>query len=413
MTISKHIRPDGREAWRVQLLVEGVRKSYGLHETYREAAVAEAAAKATSAASPRGSTVGALGQRFIEEHEAKHRGAGRYASIWRHYMAGSALARMELRKVRLEHVVKWRRGVERTEATRTVVTGPRGERTAKRHGLGRKVSRQTVAHAFHLLRSFFAWAIEEGRASADPTAAVRVPDKIDPPWTWLREHEIAAVIAAAPTLAKRTILAVAIYAGLRASEIWQLRWNAVRLDDRPEIVVAKSTDGGPTKTNRVRFVPLLEPARAALLAWRCEAPGVGEALVFPNASRKSHRTGYDAGWPEILAASGIRREEVSGERRLPHFHDLRHTCASHLVQGTWTPALDLYRVGSWLGHRSLASTTRYAHLAPDGLHSAIANVQTGHAHSPKRAAAASGSKPAQPRSIQSRARRDSNPEPPA
>ncbi len=50
-----------------------------------------------------------------------------------------------------------------------------------------------------------------------------------------------------------------------------------------------------------------------------------------------------------------------------HFHDLRHTFASTLVQ----KGVDLYRVQRLLGHRDGRMTQRYAHLAPENLIEAI------------------------------------------
>lgn len=54
--------------------------------------------------------------------------------------------------------------------------------------------------------------------------------------------------------------------------------------------------------------------------------------------------------------------------------DLRHTCASHLLRGTWVRhgwidrALTMQEVSAWLGHASVTTTERYyARLAPGGL----------------------------------------------
>ena len=53
-----------------------------------------------------------------------------------------------------------------------------------------------------------------------------------------------------------------------------------------------------------------------------------------------------------------------------HIHDLRHTFASWLVMN----ATPLFEVSKLLRHASVQMTERYAHLAPDHLHNAVANL---------------------------------------
>ena len=50
-----------------------------------------------------------------------------------------------------------------------------------------------------------------------------------------------------------------------------------------------------------------------------------------------------------------------------HWHDLRHTCASWLVQA----GVPLELVAELLGHSSLSMTRRYAHFADSGLVDAV------------------------------------------
>jgi integrase len=53
-----------------------------------------------------------------------------------------------------------------------------------------------------------------------------------------------------------------------------------------------------------------------------------------------------------------------------HFHDLRHTTASEMINAK----IDLYTVGKVLGHKSPQSTQRYAHLQTGTLAAALAVV---------------------------------------
>jgi len=53
-----------------------------------------------------------------------------------------------------------------------------------------------------------------------------------------------------------------------------------------------------------------------------------------------------------------------------HFHDLRHTFASRLVQNE----VGLYTVSELLGHCDISVTKRYAHLNNKNLREAVAKV---------------------------------------
>ena len=58
--------------------------------------------------------------------------------------------------------------------------------------------------------------------------------------------------------------------------------------------------------------------------------------------------------------SGIQKKGL-------HFHSLRHTFASWLVQ----EGVSLYEVQRLLGHSNISVTEIYAHLQPCQLHSAV------------------------------------------
>jgi integrase len=146
-----------------------------------------------------------------------------------------------------------------------------------------------------------------------------------------------------------------------------LRWEDVTLDGpRPELRVRRSYNGAPKTKSSRRTVPLLSPLQSALSRWK-RSGGIVRAtgLVFANKRGGVYGASYDAGWERHWRGAAKVREHV-------RFHDLRHTCASHLVMGTWTPeAFKPVEVMPWMGHSDLKTTMRYSHLAPDWLHSKI------------------------------------------
>ena len=99
-------------------------------------------------------------------------------------------------------------------------------------------------------------------------------------YQWLRsDDEVRRFLAASRSEDEHVLVfyATAIYTGLRAGEIAALEWPDVDLDRRL-ITVQRSFDG-PTKSDRVRYVPILDPLLPVLKAWRLRHPG---RLVFTN-----------------------------------------------------------------------------------------------------------------------------------
>lgn len=372
-SVTEHVDRDGTIRFRARLPVDGQRKSAGLYDT-REDAWAAIDATLAQVGSTKGVTLLAWGERWLDRREKDGilRAQHKSRSTWATHVAVAPFARWPLRKIARTDIVAWVRALLRTEAQRAIVTGRGAERKKQLSGLGRRLSRQTALNVLSLLSGALTDAADEGHVPSNVALGVGVPKvaRSDDTWTYLELAEIDALLGSDLTTAQQAIFAVATYTGMRAGEIWGLRWaDVVLTGSRPELAVRHSYRG-PTKSGKVRRVPLLRQAREALEAWRQRSPGVGAALVFPAEGRRRadglsgcHAEGFEAGFGAALKAAGI-------ERRV-RFHDLRHTCASHLVMGSWTARpWRLEEVQLMLGHASRTTTERYAHLAPEGLHSA-------------------------------------------
>jgi integrase len=176
------------------------------------------------------------------------------------------------------------------------------------------------------------------------------------------QDEIDRFLLAAPEQGEVVfaMYAAALWSGAREGELAGLEWGDVDFDKRL-ITIQRSFDG-PTKSDDVRHVPILDPLLVVLRRWRLACPG---RIVFPNEAGRMHtpsarmfqevlhRVLATAGFTETVSAAGKIRRYIT-------FHGLRHTFASHYVMHGG----DLFRLQRILGHKTVQMTMRYAHLAP-------------------------------------------------
>ncbi len=361
---SVEVLPSGR--FRVRVWVEGQKKGDTFatrEEAEQQRATLAVMHRATAQAlppEPQALTLAAWGKTWLERREelGEVRDPQRDVWIWARYLEGSELAGMALADIRPKHIAGWVDGMAKRP---------------KRKGGGR-LSPLTIRRAFALLRLVFVDAVRAEHLDANPCIGTKLPKPKTAPWAFLTAAEIAAVERGAPGVpeASRRVFVVAIYTGLRLGELVALRWGDVTLDGpRPELHVQRSHDG-PPKSGKTRRVPLLPQALEALRAVREEAEGAGpEDVVFPSPRGLQRREGEDWGWSTRRRHRGeyYGYRLALGVERPVRFHDLRHTCASHLAMGTWTGApWPLQDVARWLGHASVTMTERYAHLSPGYLH---------------------------------------------
>jgi integrase/recombinase XerD len=222
------------------------------------------------------------------------------------------------------------------------------------------LSVKTLAAEASVLRSFFSWLVEHRVLLFNPAEDLQLADRTLPlPKTVLTESEVQTLLAApgadALGLRDRAILETLYSTGLRRAELAGL--DLYDMDQASEVVRVRQG-----KRGKDRYVPIGARALAAVRRYLHESrPGLvatpKEPALFITsiAGRRLH--------VKTLNLIVRQRAEAAGIARRVTPHVLRHTCATHLLQG----GADLRHVQAILGHASIATTQIYTRVAVEDL----------------------------------------------
>jgi integrase len=279
-------------------------------------------------------TLGQALERLLELKSRK-RALREYEWIAEHLKTALG-AETPLASITTDRIVAYK--AERLAAVRKVGKGDKAEERR----LSAAAINRPLAILRHLLRQAKRWKlvaeVPEIDMEKEPQGRLR----------WLEPGEAQQLLAACqksrnPALAD--LVEFVLFTGVRKGEALGLTWDRV---DRARGVIRLEV----TKSGHRREVPLSANADAVLARrWSEGAAG----YVFGTKNWYAFQTAW-------LAA--LRRAKVENFR----FHDLRHTFASWLVQR----GRSLKEIQDALGHRTMAMTLRYSHLAPEHLRAAVA-----------------------------------------
>lgn len=165
---------------------------------------------------------------------------------------------------------------------------------------------------------------------------------------------------------------------MRRSEIVGLRWSSIDFDNNVLYINHKVTvpcingkkkidakDGAKTKSS-VRALPLTESLKVRLMEIR------EQQKMYKNKFKRS----YSKEWLDYVMVDELGNlilpdyiscafKKILDKNNLRHirFHDLRHTCASLLLNKGKQKGVDLKDIQAWLGHSDFSTTANiYSHI---------------------------------------------------
>jgi integrase len=209
----------------------------------------------------------------------------------------------------------------------------------------------TVNRCMCRLRHMFNRAVDWDLLDQTPMKGIRFLPENNTRLRYLSLEECALLIESCKASHLRAIVTIALHTGMRSGEIRNLEWRDLDFDTG--FLIVRDTKNGET-----RHVPMDSTVAALLRDW----PRTDDSeFAFTNCS------GGRIGWLQ----HGFRKALVRAGLSDLHFHDLRHTFASQWMMAGG----DLYVLKSILGHKSIAMTQRYAHLAPDYMKARVERME--------------------------------------
>jgi integrase len=205
------------------------------------------------------------------------------------------------------------------------------------------------------LKAAFNVAIRWKLIEENPCAQVgQIPTPDEPPH-FFTPADFEKLLGAITQDWLREMVVFAALTGLRRGELCNLKWQDI--DFAAKVVQIHSSATFKTKQGKRRVVALNNTAYLLLQARKDVSPSEYVFTWNDKKIRDQH-----AG---RLFKRAVRAAKLSDQRL--HFHSLRHTFASWLVQN----GASLYQVQKLLGHSNPRITQVYAHLQPSEMHEIV------------------------------------------
>jgi integrase len=220
---------------------------------------------------------------------------------------------------------------------------------------------RSMEYALAVIRQVFNFAFRNDLfEGVNPVKKVKIPRSDNKRLRFLTRDEAETLLNALKAKSKMVWeqALISLHTGLRAGEIFKLKWTDVDFDNG-----TLTADG---KGNKTRYAYMTSDIKTMLLNRK---RGKSSDRLYP-ATNEETRQEISNTFKRVVEELKLN-DGIEDRRHKVVFHTLRHTYASWLVQS----GIDLYVIKERLGHSTLAMTERYAHLAPTNSQQTVAVLE--------------------------------------
>ncbi len=212
---------------------------------------------------------------------------------------------------------------------------------------------------FRTLKAAFNKAIAWNYLSENPLKKIKVPKiaKAFPVFISVAEYQIILNNTKDDYL--KNIYTAAFYTGMRLGELLNMKWSWI--DFEQNLIKVQNSDTFTTKSKKDRIIPICSTLR---ILFRTQFPKVID--LNKNDFVFTRENGIKLN-EDFISKQFKKSVRAAGLDDKIHFHTLRHSFASMLVQR----GVSLYVVKELLGHEDLSTTQIYSHLQKQNLMDAV------------------------------------------
>jgi len=208
------------------------------------------------------------------------------------------------------------------------------------------------------LKSAFNKAVVWNYLAENPFNKIKSPKVAKSFPVFISEAELILILNKTDEQLLKDIFTIAYYTGMRLNEIMNMKWNWI--DFSQGIITIKNSQEFNTKNKRERVIPIHQKVKSILQTRFPIIKQQQSSFVFyRKAGIKLNGEFISKQFKKAVRSTKLN-EGI-------HFHSLRHSFASALVQRD----VSLYTVKELLGHENIKTTQIYSHLQQHNLSNAV------------------------------------------
>lgn len=216
-----------------------------------------------------------------------------------------------------------------------------------------------AASLYHrTLKAAFNKAVIWNYIQENPFNKIKTPKVTKSFPVYLSEAELILILNNTEDQLLKNIFTTAFYTGMRLNEILNMKWNWI--DFSQDIITVKNSDEFKTKSKRERIIPIHQKVKSILQGYFPLGNQPKTNLVFYRKKNIILNGEYISKQFKVAVRAAALNDDI-------HFHTLRHSFASNLVQRD----VNLYVVKELLGHENIKTTQIYSHLTQSSLSKAV------------------------------------------